>query len=159
MSRFVILVGVDGSPASQVALRWALEEGALRECLVELVTVCASSEASNQARDDLSSEARDELERHAAEVQRHSLDLAMRETNARPVISREVVRGDPVDVLPRLTTAAGLLVIGAHGTHGLRHAGAGSVSDACTRLAECPTVVVPPPLAESGPAHSAMTSR
>lgn len=135
MSVDVIVVGVDGSTCSHNALRWALKEGSKWGWPVKIVTACATL--------DVTEDGAVEMERHASEMQRHALEYALRDVDSPPVITREVVRGDAADVLTGLSTSAGLLVVGSHGTDGLRHAGRGSVTDVCVRLSECPAVVVP----------------
>jgi len=67
-----------------------------------------------------------------------------------PAVSQEIVHGEPIDVLTRLSAHSSLLVLGSHGISGLRHSGLGSVADACARLASCPVVVVPPAAAAAG---------
>jgi nucleotide-binding universal stress UspA family protein len=140
----VIVVGVDGSTGSVNALSWALKEGSKWECPVQIVTACPTL--------DVTAEGAGEMERHASEMQRHVLEHVLRDIESPPVITREVVRGDASDVLTGMSATARLLVVGSHGTYGLRHAGLGSVTDVCLRLSECPAVVVP--AAVAGPGHS-----
>jgi len=138
----MIVVGVDGSEGSRRALRWAFAEALLRRCGVEVITAWPSRGTSGH----LSADEATEQRRKAAELQRHAIDGVRREVETPPATSCEVVRGDVIDVLVRASERADLLVVGSHGISSLRHAGLGSVSEACVRLAECPSVVVPAPL-------------
>jgi nucleotide-binding universal stress UspA family protein len=61
------------------------------------------------------------------------------------VVAIQVVTGDPVEVLSAHSSEVELLVMGSHGVGGLLHAVQPGVSDALTRLADCPVVVVPSP--------------
>jgi nucleotide-binding universal stress UspA family protein len=135
MSADVIVVGVDGSTGCINALRWALKEGSKWDWPVKIVTACPTL--------DVTEDGAAEMERHASEMQRHVLERSLRDVGSAPVITRVVVRGDAAEVLTRLSATASLLVVGSHGTYGLRHAGLGSVTDVCLRLSECPAVVVP----------------
>jgi len=135
MSADVIVVGVDGSTGSLNALRWALNEGSKWDCPVQIVTACPTL--------DVTTSGAEEMERHASEMQRHALEHVLRDFDTPPAITREIAHGDAADVLTGKSAAARLLVVGSHGTYGLRHAGLGSVTDVCLRLTECPAVVVP----------------
>lgn len=139
MSDAPIVVGIDGSEGSRRALQWALEEGSRRGCAVEAVTAWPSRDV----RGELSAEQTDESRRRADETLRHLVEGALREFDTPPAVSFEVVHGDAVETLLRMSSSASLLVVGSHGTSSIMHATLGSVSDACGRLAECPVVVVP----------------
>jgi nucleotide-binding universal stress UspA family protein len=140
MTESVILVGVDGSEGSIRALHWAVDEARLRRCPVEVVTVWPLRDMSTAGQTETAG-----AQRRAEEVQRSVLAHVLSEIQSPPVISTEIVHGDVVDVLLRMSTHASLLVIGSHGTSSMRHATLGSVSEACASLMECPTVVVPAP--------------
>jgi nucleotide-binding universal stress UspA family protein len=140
----VIVVGVDGSEGSRRALRWALDEAGRRRCAVEAVAAWPSRDA--EAVFGELSDARVEEERRTAdETLRHVVDTEVRRHESPPPVSFELVHGDAVDVLLRMSSRADLLVVGSHGTSSMIHAALGSVSEACSRLAECPVVVLPSP--------------
>ncbi len=141
MSHSIIAVGVDGSESSRRALRCAVDEARLRGSSIAAVTTWPPRGAT----DFPSPEQADEMRRSAEELQRHVLDQVLREVEDPPIVSAEVVRGDPVEVLLRTSAHVDLLVVGTHGVSGLRHAALGSVSEACTRMSDCPCVVVPSP--------------
>jgi nucleotide-binding universal stress UspA family protein len=135
----LILAAVDGSPASVAALRWALAEAHIHASHLQVITVYAPDETEkSQVR----------AEQTQAEVVERVLG---EETDGSQVaeLATQVVAGDPVDVLTTWSAHAGLLVLGRHGTQSLLRNALGSVGDACSRLAACPVVIVPPPADES----------
>ncbi|NUT51148.1 MAG: universal stress protein [Saccharothrix sp.] len=142
-----IVVGVDGSPASRAALRWAVEEGRLRGCEVHAVLawrvdygmVVGPVSAGVAAGVDVAALRAD----HQA-----VLDEVVAEAGggARPVLAE----GDARDVLVELAADAALLVVGSRGAGPIRQALIGSVSSYCVHHAPCPVVVVRDP----GPTRS-----
>ncbi len=140
-SNGVIAVGIDGSEGSRRALRWAVDEARRRRCAVEAVTAWPPHGGET----DLTEEQASEVRRRADEAQRHVVDSVLREVRDIPPVSYEVVRGDAVEVLVRLSERVQLLVIGSHGTATIRHAALGSISEACAMQAACPVVVLPAP--------------
>jgi nucleotide-binding universal stress UspA family protein len=148
-----VVVGVDGSEGAKGALRWALEEGRLREWPVRAVHAwmfgysggsvagypywggSPGSLASLGAdRSDLQRAAEDLLERALAEV-----------ADADDVqIERQVLEGGAAEVLVRIATPVDLLVVGSRGHGGFASLLLGSVSQQCIHHAACPVVVVRP---------------
>lgn len=133
-----IVVGVDGSPEAQTALRWAVAEATRRQGLLHLVI--ASWHAlwiryvmiPLEGRPGSASMILD-----AAASYAHALapDLP---------IEREVVTEPPATTLINVSEGATLLVLGrsSHRSPGATHHGA-SVARECSRHAHCPVVVVP----------------
>ncbi len=143
-----IVVGVDGSDAAGVALRWALEEARLRSARV--VAVHAWSFVPPQPIGDpgmLAMPAGDlpgqlSAEREAAQA---GLDQALEElvgSAADVEVERKLVEGDAGDVLVAESQNASLLVVGSHGRSGFKAAILGSVSRHVVNHAACPVVVV-----------------
>lgn len=133
----VIVVGVDGSPGSLRAMRWAIGEARLRGSAIEAVTVWRPNS-------------------HGAGTPRAAEDLQLRvvreavaELSPEPLISEEIEMGAPEEVLVRRSERASLLVIGSHGVGSARHAALGSTSEYCSRMASCPVVVLPMPATEA----------
>jgi nucleotide-binding universal stress UspA family protein len=139
----LILAAVDGSPASVAALQWALAEAHTHHSHLQVITVYAPDETGeSQAR----------AEQDQAEV----VERVVSESTTNGLVDElatQVVAGDPVDVLTTWSAHVGLLVLGRHGTQSLLRNALGSVGDACSRLAACPVVIVPPPT-EENPADS-----
>jgi nucleotide-binding universal stress UspA family protein len=149
MSEQVVVVGVDGSPGSYTALRWALGHvgrtgGQLRavrcfrpvsmprwEAEVTGKPVPASAEQQVQAQREL-----DQVVEAA---------LLRVTSQAAPVaVQRRVVHGLAGPALVAEAGGAALLVVGSHGYrrfHKLIH---GSVNAYCIRHASCPVLVIPP---------------
>lgn len=143
-----IVVGVDGSPASREALRWAAQEAELRGA--QLVAVYAWSFVPPPPLGDpgmLAMPAGDlagqlEAENEAAHAE---LDAAVVESfpGGPPVeIEKRLIEGGPTDVLESEARSADLLVVGSHGRSGLKAALLGSVSRHAVDHAKCPVVVV-----------------
>jgi len=137
----VIVVGVDGSPASDRALEWAMQEGRRRGWTVEVVTAfghaahvggMGESSVTRQAREAAETTQVHQIDKVAA--YRDDVELAF-----------EVVEGPAVERLIDASKHAGLLVVGSRG-YGLVHEMlVGSVAAGCIRNATCPVVVLPAP--------------
>lgn len=138
-----IIVGVDGSPPSLAALRWAAAEAELRDA--ELVAVAVwefpiipSGPGAGFYTGPTSEELADQAQRRLAE--------AVAEAGLEGVRMRQRIEyGTPARVLLDLAADADLLVVGARGHGGFAGLLLGSVSQQCTTHAVGPTVVVPAP--------------
>ncbi|MGH3355710.1 MAG: universal stress protein [Nocardioidaceae bacterium] len=135
-----IVVGVDGTAAGNAALEFAIREGAARGCAVEVVTVWNwFGPHESLAGPVTAHEARDRAQR----TQNESVAQVLRTVPAAPVVSRQVIQGDPGDVLLYCSRSAAYLVVGTEHKGMLKRAVLGSVSEHCVRHATCPVVVVP----------------
>jgi nucleotide-binding universal stress UspA family protein len=146
-----IVVGVDGSPASEAALRWAAEEAALRDAgLVAVLAWTFVPPAPIAEPGMIPMPAADyqgmgEAEREATEEE---LDETLRRAfpSAPPVeIERKLVEGEPAHVLEAEAKSADLVVVGSRGRGRIAAALLGSVSKHVVDHAPCPVVVVKPP--------------
>ena len=137
-----IVVGVDGSPGSRIALRWAVAEARRRSAQVDAVMSWQLPAAgavpwfgSLPPMPDLASEAGDQLQ------------LVLRDEGLAdsddPAVSPIVVEGSPAAVLIDAATDADLLVVGTRGWGEFRGMLLGSVGLHCVTHAPCPVVVVP----------------
>ena len=141
-----IVVGVDGSDASNEALRWAAAEARLRSA--SLVAVYAWSFVPPQPIGDpgmLAMPAGDLPGQLSAEsdVARIALDGAVEGVlGADAEIERKLVEGDAGEALVAESEAAQLVVVGSHGRSGFKAALLGSVSRHVANHAACPVVVV-----------------
>jgi nucleotide-binding universal stress UspA family protein len=146
-----IVVGVDGSPASRAALRWAAEEARLRGA--RLVAVRAWSfvppapmaEPGMVPMPAIDYAGTIEAERDAVESE---LDAVFAEAfpEGPPVtVERMLVEGGAGDALEDAASDADLLVVGSRGRSGLAAALLGSVSKHVLQHAACPVVVVKAP--------------
>lgn len=133
-----VVVGIDGSPASEKATALAFDEASWRN--VELVAVHAWSDAvvPNAAPvpwSEVSAEAEETLAQRLAGWQESHPDV---------VVRRVVVRDNPADALLAQADSAQLLVIGSHGRGGFAGMLLGSVSNAVVHGAQAPVIVVRP---------------
>jgi len=138
-----IVVGVDGSPCSVLALRWALEQGTRRHKAVHVVLawsmpmVVGVALAVTSSEYDVRAHARAELDR----VLHEQADLMGTRPGASPVTST-LRQGNPAAALLAAADGASLLVVGSRGRGGFAGALLGSVSHQCVLHAGCPVVVV-----------------
>lgn len=132
-------MGLDGSPASKEALRWAV--GQAKVVGAELLAVMAWRQPvsygylPDYSDADLEGDARKRLEQTVAEVL--SADPAV-------PVTASVVDGHPAPVLIEAARGAELLVVGSHGHGAFVGMLLGSVSQHCVQHAPCPVVVVRP---------------
>jgi nucleotide-binding universal stress UspA family protein len=143
-----IVVGVDGSDASRVALRWAAEEAKLRSA--PLVAIHAWSFVPPQPIGDpgmLAVPAGDLAGQLSAEsdAARIGLDQAVEDAlgaESGVELERKLVEGDAGEALVAASKGAELVVVGSHGRSGFKAALLGSVSRHVVDHAACPVVVV-----------------
>lgn len=137
MDSRTIVVGVDGSPASDTAVDWAAAEAARRSVPLEVLHT-APARVSVASTGDLE-------EVHHETAVEDVLDAAVaRARTAHPrlsVITRSEHR-DPASVLVERSADAELVVVGAHGKGLLARMLLGSVSHRVVAHAQCPVVVV-----------------
>lgn len=132
------MVGVDGSPSSMLALRWALDQAHATGADVEAVhawqiPTSFGAPVALLPGEDLAAEARTAL---STAIDRTRSD----ERNV--VVHSHVDRGDPATVLLERARDADLLVVGNRGYGGFARSLLGSVSQHCIHHAVCPVVVV-----------------
>ena len=137
----VVLVGVDGSPASLAAADWAAAYARTHGCSLHLV--CAYSIPSfTAAALDGGYAALDDTA--IAEGARAVLDEAVARVAVTGVSTTSaVVTGDAAAVLVELSAGAAIVVVGTRGRGGFAERLLGTVSSALPAHAHCPTVVVP----------------
>ncbi len=133
-----IVVGIDGSPTSRAAVRWAIAHARPDDTVV-LVHAWEPSPAMIDAglvdgNDDSA----------ARGLAHHELTRALAlPHDDRVTVTREVVHGDARDCL--LSERASLLVVGARGRGGLASLLLGSVSAHLAHHCPVPLVIVPRP--------------
>jgi nucleotide-binding universal stress UspA family protein len=135
-----IVAGVDGSPSSLAALRWAVGQARRTGGTVDAVIAWQFPATGNfgwapvSAIDDLDFES----------IAKHTLEQAIgglgeqSGVTIRPV----VMQGLPAQVLLDMSEGADLLVVGSRGHGGFADALLGSVSQHCVHHAPCPVVVM-----------------
>ena len=135
-----LVVGVDGSPGSEHALHWALDEAVARHLDVEVLhawTQPISVYPSNlYAEPDAHRVAGTRLLDHAL--------ATVEDTGADTRVTSRLVQEDAASALIEAAEDAELLVVGTRGRGGFTGLLLGSVSRTCLHLASVPLVVVPP---------------
>jgi nucleotide-binding universal stress UspA family protein len=136
-----IVVGVDGSDAAVAALRWAVDEAALRNAEVDAVHAWSYPPVAMIpmpmsppafANDELIAESNAILARACDAVGDHE----------GVVVRRIVVEGGASRCLLDAAKDADLLVVGSRGRGGFAGLLLGSVSRQCAEHAPCPVVIV-----------------
>ena len=142
-----VVVGVDATPGSRAAVRWAVEYARERGhalTFVHAYVIPAHPSPAGPVRTP-------DMQRDARDRAQHQVDRALRVAAAVPglVADGVVAEGDAVEVLVAQASAADLLVLGAHQAGGLlRTRRLGGVLSRCLHAAPCPVVVVPEQEAE-----------
>ena len=134
-----IVVGVDGSALSLVALRTARRLAELLQCRIEAVTVWSYPVAL--AVPVASTEWAPGVEAEKA------LDDTIREAFGDDIpegLQRTAVAGQPVQVLVEASRGSEMLVLGSRGRGGFTGLLLGSVSSAAAAHAHCPVLIVHP---------------
>jgi nucleotide-binding universal stress UspA family protein len=141
-----IVVGVDGSEGSKLALAWALDEAKLRRAA--LVAVHAWMQPYPSAAGVAGTfvvpvdPSTVEAARNAAEGLLESL---VSEANTDGVeVERLLVEGPAAEALVETAKRAELLVVGSRGHGGFTGLLLGSVSQQCAHHAPCPVVIIRP---------------
>lgn len=134
-----IVVGVDGSPSSRQALRWAARQAKVTGASLEIVT-CWEFPITSDWRMPPSPIAAD-LEHKA---HRHLKEPVFEVLGDDPGIDVTItaVEGHPAPVLIDAARGASLLVIGSRGHGAFAGMFIGSVSNHCVSHAPCPVTVV-----------------
>lgn len=135
-----IVVGVDGSPTSATALRWAMRQAALTGAEVEAVTSWRYPDFYGWDPGVPMSD----FAQWAGQAQREVVDEVAAETPD-VTVQCTVGQGEPAQVLLDAAKGAELLVVGNRGRGGVTSVLLGSVSHHCAQYAECPVVIVREP--------------
>ncbi len=137
----VIVVGVDGSPASTRALRWAADEARLRAATLRVVNAWSYPYRDGEIAHLSGQVAYNALGRQSAE---QAMDSALRGIADVEVVTVEcrVVEAQPAQALLEAAQDADLLVVGSRGRGGFSGMLLGSVSHQCALHAPCPVVIV-----------------
>jgi nucleotide-binding universal stress UspA family protein len=161
-----VVVGVDGSPGSLEALRWAVEEARLRKAPLRaihswiylhalvpaLVGYPYTAEAAELDADDATAAAQ-----QAAETILDQAFAAIGDTHDAEV-ERAIVQGSAAQVLIDAVSEHDLLVVGSRGHGGFTGLLLGSVSHQCAQHAPCPVVIVRNTSAPNAPKDQQWTS-
>lgn len=145
-----IVVGVDGSPCSFEALRWALRVALSVGAEVDALLVW-SDPWSISGPPSLIGAGREGVARLRAMLAERVRRAAEAEHAESVRVTERVVPGHPAEALVAESDGARLLVVGTTGMSGLRRIMLGSVSQRCAQLSRIPTVLVPLPAEQPAP--------
>jgi nucleotide-binding universal stress UspA family protein len=136
-----IVVGIDGSPPSVEAVRWAIKQAELTGASVDAVSAWqypastgAYGWAPQSGFDNI------DFEGLTAEALRNVIEQVS--PPASVTLRQLVVEGNPAQVLLDAAADADLLVVGSRGHGAFTDALIGSVSERCVRHAHCPVLVM-----------------
>jgi nucleotide-binding universal stress UspA family protein len=137
-----IVAGVDGSPSSLTALRWAIRQAGLTGAAVDAVIawhfpVPAGGFGWVPLGSDQGYDFKEIAEKVVADVISNAL-----EPGSDVRVLAQVVEGNAAQVLLDASAGADLLVVGSRGHGGFTEALLGSVSQHCVQHARCPVVVI-----------------
>jgi len=154
-----VVVGVDDSPGSQAALRYAADTAADTRAPLIVVTVYRPPLSQGlsralhyaQGRDDERAPSADVVARESAEAVAGEAALTAAALHPELVIQERAPVGSPVGQLSTLAHGAGLLVVGSRSHGGLAGLVLGSVSHGVIHSAPCPVAVIHSPSPEPDP--------
>jgi nucleotide-binding universal stress UspA family protein len=135
-----IIVGVDGSPESNNALRWAVEEAKLRGARLKAVHCWLYPVGIGIDVYVLPPE--DVMEKSAASALDVAIDAALEGFEAVPPIERVIVNGSAGHILATMSDEAELVVVGTRGRGGFTGLLLGSAANQVAHHAKCPAVLI-----------------
>jgi nucleotide-binding universal stress UspA family protein len=140
-----IVVGVDGSTASNAAVRWAAHEAMLRMVPLRLVHVVSTPMMTYPATpipvtmEEWQKEHARQIIGDAEELVRQTADDAGRSVT---LAATDVVDAPTIMTLIDLSKDTGMIVVGSRGHGAFRRGLLGSVSTALVHHAQCPVAVI-----------------
>lgn len=147
ISHHGVVVGVDGSPSSRVALQWAAREATMRHVPLTVVHVVPSQSAASALAWPAGRVPEEVLEIQENDARRVIADaVKVVEDSAgggdRPEVNDELLFGGPVPALADMSKDAQLVVVGCRGRTGQHRRLLGSVSSGVIHHAHCPVAVI-----------------
>ena len=133
-----VLVGVDGSPSSKAALRWALTQARRTGGRVQAVTSWEFPPYYGMG----TVIPYQDFEAIAGKILSESVREAVAAEGADVPVLETVVPGHPAQALIDMSAHAALLVVGSRGHGAFTGTLLGSVSQQCAQHAHCPVVIV-----------------
>ena len=147
--RFGIVVGVDGSPESYAALRFALKDAVRRHTAVRVVSAYVPPEYWAVSYGLTTLPTLEDLVQESTQVGQEAVDAAVAADPELSAVPTEVIAvpGPAAKALIEQAVDADLLVVGHRGRGGFKSAVLGSVGLHCVLHATCPVTIVRPDLA------------
>ena len=132
-----IVVGVDGSPHSSVALAWAIDEARTHGAALHVIHGFVVPRTIVDTMDH-------GLFPELAETAQKELDGVLEKAPSTEGIDveAEIIAGHAAHILVEASRSASLLVVGRRGHEGFDGLMLGSVASQCVHHAHCPVVVV-----------------
>ncbi|WP_342318633.1 universal stress protein [Corynebacterium mayonis] len=137
----IVVVAVDGSPASDNAVRWAANTATKRGIPLRLAASYTMPQFLYAEGMVPPQELYDDLQRETIEKIDSARRIAL-EVAPDLMIGHAVAEGSPIDMLLEMSKEATIIVMGSRGLGGLSGMVLGSVSNAVVSHADCPVVVV-----------------
>jgi nucleotide-binding universal stress UspA family protein len=136
-----MIIAVDGSAASDAAVRWGTADAALRRLAISLVHVNSSRLARLLPKS--ATAVAQQVDREVQQILDSAAALVTEAGGANPPpVDRQVYVGHPVAVVAEQSAQADMVVVGFRG-HGVLGTGLlGPVSEGVLRHAQCPVAVV-----------------
>jgi nucleotide-binding universal stress UspA family protein len=139
-----IIVGVDGSGHSQQALRWAMNEAAVRHVPLRIITVHPA--VVGYYGGVVTSPQDLELTEQAQAAVREEADKVVTELDGPhpESVTVRAVHGFPVEELINASKEADMVVLGSRGAGGFTRLLLGSTAGQVVQHAHCAVVIIPP---------------
>ena len=135
-----VIVGVDGSPTGDDALRWAVAEARARKCPLEVIHVWdRPAILAHIYMDDAPI-----FDKYEAAAEAELDEVLQRVDTDGAELRRRVVCGGVAHQLLAAASRASVVVVGSRGLGSVAGIALGSVSRQVVHHAPCPVVVVPP---------------
>lgn len=143
-ARHGVIVGVDGSPQSRVAVDWAARDAALRSVPLTVVHVMPTATIVSWMDAPVSAAFWEERDRRAEAIVGQALDWVADAITSSPKIPvrHHLALAPFVPTLVDLSEAAELMVVGCRGLGGVAGLLLGSVSTGLVHRAHCPVAVI-----------------
>jgi nucleotide-binding universal stress UspA family protein len=138
-----IVAGIDGSPSSISALRWAIRQAGLTGATVDAMIAWhypVSAGGYGWAPTGMGTTF--DFKENAEKVLADAIGTACDPGSGGVTVRSRVVEGNAAQVLLDASDGADLLVVGSRGHGGFTEALLGSVSQHCVHHAHCPVVVI-----------------
>jgi nucleotide-binding universal stress UspA family protein len=138
-----VIVGVDDSPPSRVAVDWAARDAARRGVPLKLVFVLQPPVVMAFPDVPMPPSYLQWQEGQGAELLERSLATVREAAGETPLeVTTEMVSGPAVPVLADLSSGAEMIVVGCHGRGALARTLLGSVSTGLVHHAHCPVAII-----------------
>ena len=142
-SSLPVIVGVDGSPASKVAVDWAARDAARRGAALKLVHVLVPPAVMAFPEVPMPPGFMEWQDEEGRKLLDNAVKTAQEAVEGAHVeVSTDMVSGSAVPALADLSSSAQMIVVGCHGRGALARGLLGSVSTGLAHHAHCPVAII-----------------